>query len=80
MSTRDHNNGKSKRSQINNTSSSISSVASTLPEKIDTRKVVEMIKNADLYDLINISLRSNELKDETVELFIQKALQGRVNN
>jgi hypothetical protein len=33
-----------------------------------------MIKNADLYDLINISLRSNELKDETVELFIQKAL------
>ena len=47
---------------------------STLPDKIDTRKVVEMIKNADLYDLINISLRSNELKDETVELFIQKAL------
>jgi len=70
MSNRDHNNGKSKRSQNNNTGSSISSVASTLPEKIDTRKVVEMIKNADLYDLINISLRSNELKDETVELFI----------
>ena len=45
-------------------------MSSTLPDKIDTRKVVEMIKNADLYDLINISLRSNELKDETVELFI----------
>lgn len=34
-----------------------------------------MIKNADLYDLINISMRSKELKDETVEMFIQKALQ-----
>lgn len=33
-----------------------------------------MIKNADLYDLINISMRSKELKDETVEMFIQKAL------
>lgn len=33
-----------------------------------------MIKNADLYDLINISLRANELKDEQVEMFIQKAL------
>ena len=42
----------------------------SLPEKIDTRAVVEMIKNADLYDLINISLRANELKDEQVELFI----------
>jgi hypothetical protein len=42
----------------------------TLPEKIDTRTVVEMIKNADLYDLISISLRANELKEEQVELFI----------
>ena len=41
---------------------------------LDTREVVEMIKNADLYDLINISLRANELKDETVEQFIHKAL------
>jgi hypothetical protein len=38
-----------------------------LPDKLDTREVVEMIKNADLYDLINISLRANEMKDETVE-------------
>jgi hypothetical protein len=44
---------------------------------LDTREVVEMIKNADLYDLINISLRANEMKDETVELFIQKALLGK---
>ena len=50
---------------------------SYLPDKLDTRQVVEMIKNADLYDLINISLRANEMKDETVELFIQKALQLR---
>ncbi|CDW76477.1 UNKNOWN [Stylonychia lemnae] len=34
-----------------------------------------MIKNADLYDLINISLRQNELKNEQVEQFISKALQ-----
>lgn len=33
-----------------------------------------MIKNADLYELINISLRSNELQNETVEDFISKAL------
>ena len=34
-----------------------------------------MIKNADLYDLINLSLRANELENnETVENFIQKAL------
>ena len=35
-----------------------------LPDKLDTHKVIEMIKNADLYDLINISLRSSELKNE----------------
>jgi hypothetical protein len=50
------------------------SIRSTLPSKIDTRAVVEMIKNADLYDLINISMRANEMKEEQVELFIQKAL------
>jgi hypothetical protein len=38
-----------------------------LPDKLDTREVVDIIKNADLYDLINISLRANEMKDETVE-------------
>ncbi len=48
-----------------------------LPDKLDTREVVEIIKNADLYDLINISLRANEMKDETVEQFIQKALLMR---
>jgi hypothetical protein len=36
-----------------------------------------MIKNADLYDLINISLKQNEIKNEQVELFIQRALEGR---
>jgi hypothetical protein len=41
-----------------------------LPQKLDLREVVEIIKNADLYDLINISLRANEQKDETVEHFI----------
>lgn len=44
--------------------------SNALPSKIDTRAVVEMIKNADLYDLINISLRANEMKEEQVELFI----------
>jgi hypothetical protein len=39
--------------------------------------VVELIKGADLYDLINISLRSDDVKDETVELFIQKALLAK---
>jgi hypothetical protein len=38
-----------------------------------------MIRNADLYDLINISLRSNELKNDTVEAFIQKALEKSGN-
>jgi hypothetical protein len=41
-----------------------------LPDKLDTREVVEIIKNADLYDLINMSLRANEMRDETVEQFI----------
>ena len=36
-----------------------------------------MIKNADLYDLINISLRSNELSSESIESFIQKALYNK---
>jgi len=53
---------------------------SYLPEKIDTRKVVEMIKNADLYDLINISLRSSELTSDTVERFILKALEKKTND
>ena len=35
------------------------------------QEVVDIIKNADLYDLINISLKSNE---QTVEHFIQRAL------
>jgi hypothetical protein len=33
-----------------------------------------MIRNADLYELINISLRANELENSQVEDFIQKAL------
>ena len=41
---------------------------------LDLQEVVDIIKNADLYDLINISLKSNEHKDETVEHFIQRAL------
>jgi hypothetical protein len=49
----------------------------TLPDKIDTKAVVDMIKNADLYDLISISLRANDMKDEQVEHFIQKALTTR---
>lgn len=36
-----------------------------------------MIKNADLYDLINISLRSSDLSNETVEQFIQRALDKK---
>ena len=51
---------------------------SSLPSSIDTQKVVEMIKNADLYDLINISLRSSELSNETVESFIQRALEKKM--
>jgi hypothetical protein len=38
-----------------------------------------MIKNADLYDLINISLRSSELSSESVEQFIFKALEKKNN-
>jgi len=48
-----------------------------LPDKLDTRAVVEMIKNADLYDLISISLKANDMKDEQVEHFIQRALTNR---
>ena len=48
-----------------------------LPEMLETKRVVEMIKNANLYELINISLRQNELQSETVELFIQRALEGK---
>ena len=33
-----------------------------------------MIRNADLYELINLSLRANELENDQVEEFIQKAL------
>ena len=51
------------------------SQSSQLPDKIDTAKVIEMIRNADLYDLINISLKQKELKNDQVEQFIQKALQ-----
>jgi hypothetical protein len=37
-----------------------------------------MIKNADLYDLINISLKSKEQHtNESVEEFIYKALEKR---
>jgi hypothetical protein len=36
-----------------------------------------MIKNADLYDLINLSLRSSELTSDTVERFILKALEKK---
>lgn len=43
---------------------------SRLPQRLDMQEVVDIIKNADLYDLINISLKSNEHKDETVEHFI----------
>ena len=46
-----------------------------LPDKIDTKKVVEMIRNADLYELINFSLRANEMENDQVEQFIQKALE-----
>ena len=38
-----------------------------------------MIRNADLYDLINISLRSSELSSESVEQFIFKALEKKSN-
>jgi hypothetical protein len=38
---------------------------------------MEMIKNADLYDLINLSLRHSDLKNETVESFISRALDSR---
>jgi hypothetical protein len=48
----------------------IKSKFNPLPDKIDTKKVVEMIKNADLYDLINISLRSSELTTDSVEQYI----------
>ena len=44
---------------------------SRLPQRLDMQEVVDIIKNADLYDLINISLKSNE---QTVEHFIQRAL------
>jgi hypothetical protein len=55
------------------------STKQSLPDKIDTKKVVEMIRNADLYDLINISLKQNEVNNEQVEMFIQRALEGLQN-
>jgi hypothetical protein len=42
--------------------------------------VVEMIKNADLFDLINISLNSRELRTDQVEQFIQRALEKGHDN
>ena len=36
-----------------------------------------MIKNANLYELINMSLRSSGLQHETVEGFIQRALDKK---
>ena len=37
--------------------------------KQTTLNVAEMIKNADLYDLINISLRSSDLKAFAIEKY-----------
>ena len=37
-------------------------------------KVADMIKNADLYDLIRISMRSSDTKVSAVDRYIKRAL------
>ena len=39
-----------------------------------------MIRNADLYELINFSLRANDMENDQVEQFIQKALEKGSNS
>jgi hypothetical protein len=51
-------------------SDQLSTEIEPLPYMLETKRVVEMIKSANLYELINISLRKNDLQSETVELFI----------
>jgi len=41
----------------------------------DNQKVSEIIKNADLYDLIKISLKTNDTKITAVDRYIQRALE-----
>jgi hypothetical protein len=39
-----------------------------------SKKVAEFIKNADLYDLISISLRSSDAKLHAVDRYIKRAI------
>lgn len=39
-----------------------------------------MVKNADLYDLIRISLRSSDNKVSAVDRYIKRALDRQINN
>lgn len=42
-------------------------------------KVAELIKNADLYDLIKISMRSSDSKVSAVDRYIRRALERQIN-
>jgi argonaute-like protein implicated in RNA metabolism and viral defense len=50
----------------------------TTPER--SNKVAEIIKNADLYDLIKISMRSTDSKLSAVDRYIKRALDRQVNS
>ena len=43
-------------------------------------KVAEMIKNADLYDLIRISMRSSNTKLSAVDRYIKRAIDRQANS
>ena len=48
-----------------------------LPQSKD--KVADLIKNADLYDLIRISMRSSNNKLSAVDRYIQRAIDRQSN-
>ena len=50
----------------------MNSPPAALPENQD--KVADLIKNADLYDLIRISMRSSNTKLSAVDRYIQRAI------
>ncbi len=43
-------------------------------------KVADMIKNADLYDLIKISMRSSDNKISAVDRYIKRALDRQTSH
>jgi len=44
------------------------------PDQVRRAKISALIQNADLYDLIKMSLRAADVKNQALELYIQQAL------